>query len=114
MSVTLTLKKLEKEDWFKVVKVFFYAAVSVGLAAIPAYFTKNAVYVALAAPINAALVGLRQTVKQEEQTSLEALPVNQQATVATTVSTVEQVVSPVTTPVAPVTPVVPPTTPGTL
>jgi short-subunit dehydrogenase involved in D-alanine esterification of teichoic acids len=103
MSVTLTVKSLERDDWFKVVKVFFYAAVSLGLAVVPAVYAHNPMYVALAAPINAVLVGLRQTVKQEEQASVAALPVTQQAPVESAVNEAEQVVVPaLPTPPAPV------------
>lgn len=103
MSVTLTLKSLEKQDWFKVVKVFFYAAVSLGLSAIPAHFAHDPTYLALTVPINALLVGLRQTVKQEEQTSLAALPVSEQVVV----SDVSNAVVPNSLPTEPTTPVTP-------
>ena len=87
--MTITIAKLESEDWFKTIKVFFYVAVSLGLAWLPVHFAHNNDYIALAAPINAFLVGLQKSLSQDEVKVEESLPVVEQAPVEAAVVSVE-------------------------
>ena len=92
MTLSLTIQKLEKEDWFKSVKVFVYVAVSFGLAFIPAHFAHNNTYLTLVAPINVALVNLRK-IFQTAKTAEATLPVADQSAINNDVAAVESIVA---------------------
>jgi len=69
----MTISKITSKQWFKVLKAFIYAGVSLGLAYIPVYFAHNAAYLSLSVPINALLVTLKQLITQQESTEPVAL-----------------------------------------
>lgn len=111
MTITFSLSKISKSQWGKVAKVFLWTAVSLGIAALPAYLLKNPIYLTLQMPINIVLVTLSKFAQQEQQQALEDLPVNEQAPVSEVISTVQSQLSAAkpSLNIPPVTPEAPPT-----
>lgn len=67
--MTISFTKITHDQWFKVLKAFFFVGVSFLLAMIPVWLAHNTAYVALTIPINVVLVTLKQWVTQEETTN---------------------------------------------
>jgi hypothetical protein len=82
----MTVSRITSGQWFKIVKAFIYVALSFVLASIPVWLAHNATYITLAIPINIVLVTLKQLVTQDETTSLNQLPSNEQKEVMSGVS----------------------------
>lgn len=63
----MSISPITKDQATKILKAFFYVAASFVLASIPVWLAKNAVYIALAVPINVLLVTLKQLITKEEE-----------------------------------------------
>jgi heme exporter protein D len=72
--MALSITPVTKKQWGKIVQAFFYVGVSFLLAALPVWLAHNATYIALAVPINVALVTLKQLITKDEQQALAEVP----------------------------------------
>ena len=79
--MTITLTPLTRSQWFKVIAVFFWLAVSTGFAALTAWLAKDKTWLATMPAYNLALVVLKQIFQQEEDSAVSQLPPVQQAEV---------------------------------
>jgi hypothetical protein len=76
--MSIQFSKITHDQWFKVLKAFIFAALSLVFSSIPALLAHNATYLSLTVPINVVLVTLKQLVTQGETTALNQLPSNEQ------------------------------------
>ena len=105
--MTITLTRITKSQWFKVVKVFFWLALSTGLAALTAWLAKNKSYLATLPAYNIVIYTLTQLFINEEHQSEGRLPVAVQDRVGPILAQVDSQFPP-SDPPTPATPVVGP------
>jgi hypothetical protein len=87
--MSVSVSPITKNQWGKVVKVFFYVGISFLLACIPVVLAHNATYIALAVPINVLLSTLEQLFKTDTTQAIAQTPAALQPSITEAVGVIE-------------------------